>query len=199
MVTLPASSGFVLVNTYNTQFFQHGIIMWTSWFVVGIAMIFTNRWFPYLTNKSNFIHAFFGYSIVIMNAYAAFSIISINGIKTTGLHNNLGLYCFFGLLVFAMTGSATFIIRLKLQWNTKVIKIARKIHKFLALIFWAFSLFTMTTGMILFIDNRLEPLQTNKYKFLIWLNILLMLLITFSFEAFYQWSWRQEDSFNYPS
>ena len=114
LVTFPTGSGIATVNTYKQQFINHGIIMWTAWFVLGIMMIWTNRWFPYLTNKSNYLHAFFGWSIVILNAYAAISIISINGVKTTGLHNNLGLYCFFGLLAFALTGTATFIIRRKL-------------------------------------------------------------------------------------
>lgn len=88
--------------------------MWISWFVVGLLMIFTNRWFPFLTNKSNYIHAMFGMVIVISNAYAAISIISINDVKTEGLHNNLGLICFFGLLGFSFTGTVTMVVKKKL-------------------------------------------------------------------------------------
>ena len=172
--------------------------MWFAWFVLGLMMIFTNRWFGYLTNKSNYIHAFFGYSIVILTVYATASILAINGWKTTGLHNNLGLICSIGLLVFALTGTTTFILRLKLEWNTWIIKIARRVHKYLALVFWAFSLFTMTMGMILYIYDRLSPLETPTYSYFVWLNIIVMVGITLSLELFYQWNWRQEDSWNYP-
>ena len=68
--------------THNVKYMQHGIIMWTSWFVIGLIMIFTNRWFPFLTNKSVYIHAAFGWCILIMNGYAAIDIILINGVKT---------------------------------------------------------------------------------------------------------------------
>lgn len=85
--------------------------MWVAWFVLGLFMIFTNRWFTHLTNKMNYIHAGAGWIIVILNLYAAISIISFNGIKTEGLHNNLGLICFFGLLAFAVTGMITMVMK----------------------------------------------------------------------------------------
>jgi len=96
--------------------------MWVSWFVLGLSMIFTNRWFPYLTNKSNYIHALFGWFIVIMNGYAAIDIILLNGIKTEGLHDNLGLICFFGLLGFALTGTITMMVKKKLIFPSSIEK-----------------------------------------------------------------------------
>jgi fumarate reductase subunit D len=85
--------------------------MWVSWFIFGLSMIFINRWFTHLTNKSNYIHAVFGIIIVILNAYAALDIIIYNGLKTEGLHNNVGLICFYGLLAFALTGIITMVVK----------------------------------------------------------------------------------------
>ena len=72
------SNGDASASKYDpTQIFiNHGILMWISWFVLGLSMIFTNRWFPYLTNKSNYIHLVMGYTIVAFNAYAAFSLLA---------------------------------------------------------------------------------------------------------------------------
>jgi hypothetical protein len=52
--------------------------------------------------------------ILTANAYAAIDIIIINGLKTEGLHNNIGLICFYGMLVFSLTGIISMIIKSKL-------------------------------------------------------------------------------------
>jgi len=157
LVTLPRSGGKATISTFNAHYLRHGIIMWVSWFVLGLLMIMTNRWFAYLTNKSNYIHAFLGWSIVIMNGYAAIDVILVNGVKTEGLHNVLGLGTAGGLVVFAITGTVTLLLKKKLKWKTKYVKMARRIHKLLAFGFWGLSLVTMTLGMMLYINTRLLP------------------------------------------
>ena len=76
--------------------------------------------------------------------------------------------------------------------------IVRRVHKLLALFFWAFSLVTVTTGLLLFIEDKLTAVESAKYNKLIWINIGAMLGLTFMFELYYQWMWRQEDQFKYP-
>jgi len=61
----------------------------------------------------NYIHAAFGMIILILNGYAAIDIIIINGLKTEGLHNNIGLICFYGLVFFSLTGIITFAVKNK--------------------------------------------------------------------------------------
>jgi hypothetical protein len=87
MITIPENGGDVQIKTHNEQYLRHGIIMWISWFILGMVMISTTRWFIYLTTKANYIHAITGLTIVILNSYAALDIILINGIKFEGLHN----------------------------------------------------------------------------------------------------------------
>ena len=86
-MTLPKGGGPGKVTTYNDRYLTHGIIMWVAWFIFGLLMICTNRWFPHLTNKMNYLHAAFGWLIVAANLYAALDIISLNEIKEFGLHN----------------------------------------------------------------------------------------------------------------
>jgi hypothetical protein len=76
-----------MITTYNQRYLNHGIIMWVAWFVLGLFMIATNRWFPHMSNKTGYLHALTGYSVMIMNLYAALNIIALNEIKTFGLHN----------------------------------------------------------------------------------------------------------------
>ena len=112
--------------------------------------------------------------------------ILVNGIKTEeSVHNVLGLATAGGLVVFAMTGTASFVLKKRLKWKTWYIKIIRRIHKLLAFGFWGLSLVTMTLGMMLYINARLTPVETARYGFLIWLNIGLMVGITASFELLY--------------
>ena len=143
----------------------------------------------------NYLHAFLGWTIVGLNAYAALNIISLNGVKTEGLHNNVGQICFYGLMGFAVSGTITFIIKKQLEWNTKYVILARKIHRFLAIIFWAFSLFVLTTGIANFVNNNINDLPT--YGFLVPLNVILMVGITVVLEIFYQLTWRKEDPLDY--
>ena len=78
--------------------------MWVAWFVLGLFMFGTNRWFPHLSNKTGYAHAMIGYSILVMNAYSAINIIVLNEIKTFGIHNNLGLLFSLVFIFFAATG-----------------------------------------------------------------------------------------------
>lgn len=172
MITIPADGGAVGGKKVDTSlvYTQHGIIMWTAWFVLGLAMIFTNRWFPYLTNKSNKIHALLGYSIVILTAYAAISMIVVNGFVDVTIHDIEGLIIFFGVFLFAMTGSMTFFVKnttlfsrffsadKHLYYQTKIVMTVRRVHKFLALTFWALSIITMTTGLLFYLANLVDPI-----------------------------------------
>ena len=113
-MTLPQGGGLGVVTTYNQRYLNHGIIMWVAWFVLGFFMIGTNRWFPHMSNKTGYAHAFFGYSIVAMNMYAALNIIALNEIKTFGVHNILGLVMSVGVIFFGATGSLAFIAKKRL-------------------------------------------------------------------------------------
>ena len=113
-MTLPQTGGSGVVTTYNDVYLRHGIIMWCAWFILGFFMFATNRWFSHLTNKSGLIHAFFGYSIIAMNAYAASSIIALTGIKTYRHHHKLGLLTSVGLIFFGISGILSFIAKKRL-------------------------------------------------------------------------------------
>ena len=139
-MTLPQAGGPAILTTYTQRYLNHGIIMWVAWFILGNFMIGTNRWWPHMSNNTGFAHAFFGYSIMAMNIYAAVDIISLNGLKLYGLHNILGLSMSITLIFFGATGSLAFMAKKRLQWNTKYILKIRKLHKYFAFTFWALSI-----------------------------------------------------------
>jgi hypothetical protein len=51
-VVIPVKGGPVTITTKEDQYFKHGLIMWISWFVLGIIMISTTRWFVYVSTKA---------------------------------------------------------------------------------------------------------------------------------------------------
>ena len=147
-------------------------------------MIATTRWFVYVNSSFNYVHVITGLIIVASNAGAAIDIIILNGWKRQGLHNTLGQILIVSLLAFAATGITTFLIKKKMNWNTSGIKFARRVHKYMALFIWLFSLLTMTFG-IQFYLNRLTPDINAKYQYLIAVNIVSMLGIALTIEINY--------------
>jgi hypothetical protein len=103
-----------MITTYNQRYLNHGIIMWVAWFVLGLFMIATNRWFQHKSNNTGYLHALTGYSVMIMNTYAALNIIALNEIKTHGIHNKIGLMISLVLILFGATGMLSFMAKKKL-------------------------------------------------------------------------------------
>jgi hypothetical protein len=174
LFTLPLGGGKAIISGAKKEslaeekkpFTIHGLLMWTSWFLIGLFMIITNRWFTYWTNKSNYIHAALGYTVVLLNLIAVYTLATTKyGFKSLleETHGILGLTCVIGLLFFAMTGTATFLLKRKLFlgasndnrliWQTKMVMRVRRVHKFLALFFWAFSLVIMSYGIFDYFDS----------------------------------------------
>lgn len=158
--------------------------MWASWFVLGMVMIATTRWFSYANSYFNYVHVLTGLIIVAANFKSAIFIFILNGWKRQGLHNLLGQILIVSLLAFAATGITTFWIKKKTNWNTNSEKKARRIHKYMALSIWLFSILTMTFG-IKFYLNRLPPDVGAKYEYLMAVNIVAMLAIAIGFEINY--------------
>ena len=92
--------------------------MWISWFIFGFIMIATNRWFSYLTNKTGYIHAFFGWAILGLNTYAWITVVvANNGFDFTGgPHQEIGWIVQIGLVFFTLTGLASMMAKKLLKW-----------------------------------------------------------------------------------
>lgn len=68
----------------------------------------------------------------------------------------------------------------------------------MAITFWGLSMITMSVGMLFYI-NKLPVGEGDQYKYLIPLNIALMLGIAAIFEICYQYVKKNEDSLVYPN
>ena len=85
-----------------------------------------------------------------------------------------------------------------MEWNTSAIILARRIHRYMAITFWGLSMITMSVGMLFYI-NKLPVGEGDQYKYLIPLNIALMLGIAAIFELYYQHVKKKEDTLVYPN
>ena len=56
------------------KLFRHGLIMWCSWFVIGVVMICTNRWYMHVSNINGYLHAILGWAVLGCNAFAAIDV-----------------------------------------------------------------------------------------------------------------------------
>jgi cytochrome b involved in lipid metabolism len=167
--------------------------MWISWFVIGTLMICTNRWYTHLHDATGYLHAFFGWAILGCTAFAAIDLIANRGWHFKGKHHVLGFMVFFGLILFVITGIATFLSRKLLKRNTQTIIALRTIHRLLAFGFWAFSMATITTGMLYYKNNFAT--NTDDYKYFPWLSLGIMGFIVLTNESYFQWIKRKEDPF----
>lgn len=99
------------------------------------------------------------------------------------------------LIIFAATGMVSYHAKKYWEWDTKKVMTIRKIHKYLSIVFWLGSNIAMNSGIRFHVHYNLE--NPEDWKFLPYLNIILMSGIVIVFEGWYQYSWRQEDQFIY--
>ena len=92
--------------------------MWISWWVIGLVMICTNRWYTHLADVFGYIHALCGWAITGCTLFAALDLIINRGAHWTGPHHVLGFMIVIGLCVFTITGVATFLSRKLLKNKT---------------------------------------------------------------------------------
>ena len=92
--------------------------MWSSWWVIGILMICTNRWYTHLADITGYLHAFFGWAILGCNLFAALDLTINRGWHWKGKHHVLGFMVVIGLYVFVITGVTTLLSKNLLKRHT---------------------------------------------------------------------------------
>jgi hypothetical protein len=126
--------------------------MWTCWYLFGLIMIGTNRWFHYVSDKNNYVHAFFGWATAACMIWDVCDII-VNDRKAaySGNHRKWGWVMMFSLSVFTVSGVGAFMARKLLKWDTRTIQYIRYFHRLIAITFWAASLYALWSGMQIFL------------------------------------------------
>lgn len=151
--SVPATGGCGSQVADNNRIFRHGLIMWISWFVIGLVQICSMRWFSHLSHIMGYLHAVAGWAVVGCNAFAAIDLIANYGYQWKGPHHVLGWMVVLGLILFTITGVAALLAKKLLKRGTRTIIALRIIHRTLAFGFWAFSMATITTGMTFYKDK----------------------------------------------
>ena len=164
--------------------------MWLAWFVFGLTMIGLNRWFTYISDKFQYVHAIAGWAVALATLFASILQISRRGLEFDELHTIVGNIMMCGVLFLALSGVYAFRRKGSTEWSTDKVKSSRKIHRRLALAFWLLSLVGIWTGLAEYSEGRGE-----QWKRLGTLNLFVMLLITIGLEARFRWQRKQEDPF----
>jgi len=139
-VIQPTSPNFNVEVTCNIDcsgsgesYILHGVFMWISWGLFSIVQIGSKRWFSSSYKIAYWTHVVGG-SLITISTLAAFFIILRKfswKLDLINLHRVSGFT--FLLLAFIVVGfgiTAHFMRYTNAEWNTKVVLILSKIHKF---------------------------------------------------------------------
>ena len=121
-------------------------VLWIGFFWVMTAL---NRWFPYMSNSNNYIHAILGWLIIVGSIFDITDIfIHDHIIYLTNNHRVPAYFMIFpGLLGFSVTGVASLFAKKLLRWDTRTVILIRQAHKMIAFIYWLISLPVIWLGI----------------------------------------------------
>lgn len=173
--------------------FVHGMTLWLCWFVFGLTMIGLTRWFVYVSDKVQHIHAIAGWAVTAATLFATILQVVRGGLDLAGPHSIAGTLMMAGVLPLALSGAHAFRTKENAEWSTPRVKNSRKVHRRLALLFWLLSLVALSTGLDAYAKRR-----GSQWRWLAPVNLYAMLLITIGLEARFRWQRKQEDPFVTP-
>lgn len=168
--------------------FLHGIVLWLTWFVFGLTMIGLTRWFVYVSDKVQYIHAIAGWAVTAATLLAASVQVIRKGLDLNGPHSIAGTLMMAGVVPLALSGAHAYRTKANAVWSTPRVKTSRKVHRRLAVLFWLASLVALSSGLAAYARVR-----GSKWAMLAPLNLAAMLLITIGLEARFRWQRKQED------
>lgn len=108
--------------------------MWTSWALIGLCQIYTNRYLRHKWQWSKTVHAILGFFAMALVITAGFIALKVGGWtinSTSSLHAKAGFSVFILGLLLMLGGVTANIIRLKvnLPWQSKKALFVGKVHK----------------------------------------------------------------------
>lgn len=123
--------------------------MFLLWFVLSLIMTGTNRWFPYVSDYNNYVHAIVGWIIIFGSVWDIADLVIYDGIMHLEGNHRVPAYIiiFPGLFGFITTGLGAFICRKLITWDTRTVVKIRRAHRYLALSVWIISLPTFYLGV----------------------------------------------------
>ena len=84
---------------------QHGLFMWTAWFIVGLLLLVTKRYAKKTWTLSHYLHAFLGYFTLVVTIVFALRVTKWEAFDT--IHNALGSLCVISTIIGSLTGTMT--------------------------------------------------------------------------------------------
>ena len=130
----------------------HGCFMWITWTILGLVQLGTNRWYSYVTNRGQYIHAAFGFTILAMTMAVAFMLTYyIPFVINRSIHTQFGFSMLIGVVIIVLLGIAAYYTKQNTEWNTKRVLLIRFFHRRVALAFILIGYLTLTLGILEFL------------------------------------------------
>ena len=84
---------------------QHGLWMWSAWFVVGLLLLITKRYAKKSWKPMHYLHALLGYFTLVVTIFFALRV--TNWEPFEDLHNGIGSLCVIVTIFGSLTGTVT--------------------------------------------------------------------------------------------
>ena len=119
---------------HNLQYYLHGIMMWTTWALIGLLQICTNRYWKTNWRWNRILHAILGVVSMGLTIAAAMIALSVGGwtiSSESSLHAKFGLTIFIMGITLMFGGITALIVRVKVNmaWNTKTVLRIGMVHR----------------------------------------------------------------------
>lgn len=115
-----------------SSYYDHGLALGLTWFLVLLVNLASVRWFSHLWNKSIVVHAVTGWLITGITLGYVWSL--PNGLHIhfhiSEPHKFIGTLYVILIIPIAFTGLCSLLARKFVKWNTKVITLLRRTHKY---------------------------------------------------------------------
>ena len=112
-------------------------------------MTATIRWFPYLSDKFNYVHAVLAWVIIAGSIWDISSIVVHDGRAFWTANHRVPAWIIMiaGLLGLAISGTASFMGRKLIRGDTRTVNKVRRAHRWIAFFIFVTSIFATANGI----------------------------------------------------
>ena len=116
-----SSSGGDTGGNHDLWYYIHGGLMWTSWTLIGVGQIYTNRYLKHYYTKHQLLHSIFGCMTLVFTTTAACIAFNLSGWAiSTSLHAICGMITGALGILLSFGGISALITRklVNMDWQT---------------------------------------------------------------------------------
>jgi len=167
----------------------HGYLMWSSWTILGLVQIITNRYGKACWRYHQLIHSVFGFITVLATISAVAIMLAARGLILINLHTILGFITFICIILLGIGGIVASSTRLgicNMMWKTKCLLRLGLIHKGFGYLMILATQASLFTGFLIYGLTSLEDGVEENLKIYCGLNVFAFFGTLIVFEILHQ-------------